>query len=217
MIMQRPGWLAVLVLVGCGAASAGSPEAAIAELRAALERRDATAAYALMSRGYRARVPFDTFRAMVEEGGEELHQAIDVLGHVEGPAEIEARIVLADGQEVLLRSEDGGFRLESDVVDYYSQRTPRDALRSFVRAADHRRFDVLLRLLPRRDREHLTEETLAARWSEDPERMERMVGALRAALGGAIEVAADRATLIGPGAHATFVLEGDVWVVEDPD
>jgi hypothetical protein len=216
--VRGAGWLVVLVVllaVGCGAAGASSPEAALRELRGALERRDAEAAYALMSRSYRSRVPFDAFRALVE--GDEAARAAGVLSRVEGPAEIEARVVLADGQEVLLSSEEGAFRLESDVVDYYSQRTPRDALRSFVRAADHRRFDVLLRLLPQRDREGLTAEVLAERWAEDPERMERLVGALRMALGGTIDVSADRATLVAPGAHATFVLEGERWVVEDPD
>ncbi len=207
--------LAALLLAGCGA-SGGSPEATLAELRGALERRDAAAAYALMSSGYRARVPFDAFSALVADE-DELGEALGLLAGLEGPAEIEARVVLPDGQEVLLRSEGGAFRLESEVVDYYSQRTPRDALRSFVRAADHRRFDVLLRLLPRRDRAGLDAETLAARWAEDPERMERMVGALRTSLDGPIEASADRATLTTPSAHATFVLEADGWVVEDPD
>ena len=206
---------AAALLAGCGAAS-GSPEASLAELRSALERRDAAAAYALMSSSYRARVPFDAFRAHVEDE-DERGEALALLAGVEGPAEIEARLVLPDGQEVLLRSEGGAFRLESEIVDYYSQRTPRDALRSFVRAADHRRFDVLLRLLPRRDRAGLDAETLAARWAADPEGVERMVGALRTSLDGPIETSADRATLTTSSAHATFVLEADGWVVEDPD
>lgn len=207
--------LLALGLAACGAAP--GPDQALAGLRDALARRDATAAYALMSSGYRARVPFDRFRAVVEDGGAELDDAMAVLSAVDGPTEIEAHAHLADGTDVVLRSEDGTFHVETDVVDYYAQDTPRSALRSFVRAADHRRFDVLLRLLPRADREALTAEQLAERWASDRERMERIVGALRLALEAPIEISGDRATLIGSGAHATFVLEGDRWVVRDPE
>lgn len=215
--MRALGLALSLSLVGCGGASAGSPEAALASLERALRARDASAAYALMSRSYRARVPFETFVALVEHPSEEALAAIDALGHPDGPAEIEAEVTLSEHDVVVLRREDGAFRVDSDVVDYYSQLTPRGALRSFVRAAEHQRFDVLLRLMPRRDREGFTEESLRALWTEQRERMDRLVGTLRSALDAPIEVIGDRATLSGEGAHATFVLEGDVWVVEDPD
>ena len=52
-----------------------------------------------------------------------------------------------------LRREDGTWRVVTDVIDWYSQRTPRQAVRSFVRAVEARRWDVLLRLLPEADRE----------------------------------------------------------------
>lgn len=200
----------------CGAAS-GSPEATLASLEQALRARDAGGAYALMSRSYRARVPFETFRALVENPSPEALEALEALGDPDGPAEIEARVVVSEHDVVVLRSEGGAFRVDTDVVDYYSQLTPRAALRSFVRAAEHQRFDVLLRLLPRRDREGFTEETLRALWTEQAERMDRLVGVLRAALDAPIEVIGDRASLNGEGAHATFVLEGGAWVVEDPD
>lgn len=214
-------WISSLALLvalgGCGGASIESPEATLASLETALRARDASAAYALMSRSYRARVPFETFRGLVEHPPDEALEAIEALSHPDGPAEIEARIEVAEHDIVTLRREEGAFRVDSDIVDYYSQLTPRGALRSFVRAAEHERFDVLLRLMPRRDREGFTEETLRALWTEQRERMDRLVGTLRSALDAPIDVTGDRATLSGEGAHAIFVLEGDAWVVEDPD
>jgi hypothetical protein len=206
-----------LLASACAGAATGSPEAALAALADALEAHDAEAAYALMSRSYRARVPFDTFRALVAAEDEASLAAIAALREPEGPAEIEARIVVSENEEIVLRREDGAFRVETDVVDYYSQLTPRAALRSFVRAAEHERYDVILRLMPRRDREQFDEARVRALWAEQRERMDRIVGVLRGALDAPIEVLGQRATLRGPSAHATLVLEGDVWVVEDPE
>jgi len=204
-------------LTGCGAGASQSPEATLDALADALEARDANAAYALMSRSYRAQVPFETFRALVEHPDGDALAAIAALRERDGAAEIEARVTLGGGDEVVLRSEGSTFHVETDVVDYYSQTSPRAALRSFVRAAEHQRFDVLLRLMPRRDREGFTEESLRATWTEQAERMDRIVGVLRGAMTTPIEVSFDRAVLDGEGAHATFVLEGEAWVIEDPE
>ncbi len=207
----------LVIAIGCGAASRQSPEATLDALADALEARDASAAYALMSRSYRAQVPFETFRALVEHPDGDALAAIAALRERDGAAEIEARVTLESGEPIVLRSEGSTFRVETDVVDYYSQVTPRAALRSFVRAADHERFDVLLRLMPRRDREGFTEESLRETWTAQGERMDRIVGVLRGALSAPIEVTFDRAVLHGEGAHATFVREGDAWVIEDPE
>jgi hypothetical protein len=206
-----------LALLGCGASASQSPEATLDALADALEARDAAAAYALMSRSYRAQVPFETFRARVEHPDDDSVAVIAALREHDGPAEIEAHVTLEGGEVVVLHAEGGTFHVESDVVDYYSQASPRLALRSFVRAAEHQRYDVLLRLMPRRDREGFTEESLRVTWTEQAERMDRIVGVLRAALRAPIEVSFDRAVLDGEGAHAIFVLEGDAWVIEDPE
>lgn len=205
------------LFLGCGAAVGQSPEATLDALADALDARDASAAYALMSRSYRAQVPFETFRALVEHPDDEALAAIAALRERDGAAEVEARITLEGGEVVVLHSEGSTFHVETDVVDYYSQASPRLALRSFVRAAEHQRFDVLLRLMPRRDREGFTEDSLRATWTEQAERMDRIVGVLRGAMRAPIEVSFDRAVLDGDGAHATFVLEGDAWVIEDPE
>ena len=42
--------------------------------------------------------------------------------------------------------------IASNVVDFYDQSTPRAALRSFVRAMERERYDVVLRMVPNADR-----------------------------------------------------------------
>ena len=70
-----------------------------------------------------------------------------------------------------------------------------------------------------------TEEQLQGRLDELAREIERdyegkeilLVGVLRGALHAPIEVTFDRAVLSAEGAHATFVLEGEAWVIEDPE
>src|SRR6188474_161802 len=79
------------------------------------------------------------------------------------------------------RESSAGSRLQMD------QRTPREALRSFVRAFDAGRYDLLLGFIPHRDRvrdgDELTEERLRQAW-QGPQKaeVESLIEALRQAV-----------------------------------
>lgn len=208
----------LLFALGC-APSASSPEAALDALAAALRARDPDAAYALMSRSYRSRVSREEFRALFESQPDEIARTADALSHRAGPVEEEARIEWRDHEDVELAREGGAWRVVSDVVDYYSQASPLDAVRSFVRAAERGRYDVLLRLLPEADREDLDAARLEALWTgEGREAFEHLVAALRSGLESPIELHGDRATMeYGEHARAELLLEGERWVIVDPD
>lgn len=222
----RSSFLALLVACaaltvlapGCGP-SIGSPEAALEALAAALRAGDADGAYALMSRSYRARVSREEFRALFSSQPDEIARTADALSHRAGPVEEEARIEWREHERIELAREGGAWRIVTDVVDYYSQASPRDAVRSFVRAAEHRRFDVLLGLLPATDRAGTDAARLEALWTgEGREGFERLVGSLRAGLEAPIETHGDRATMeYGEHARAELALEGERWVIVDPD
>lgn len=222
-LLPRPAWLVLRALlvtlaVGCGPA-VSSPEAALEALAAALRAGDADTAYGLMSRSYRARVSREEFRALFVAQPEEIARTADALGRRSGPVEEEARIEWREHEHIELAREGGAWRVVSDVVDYYSQSSPRDAVRSFVRAAEHRRFDVLLRLLPEADRADLDAARLEALWTgEGREGFERLVGSLRAGLEAPIEIHGEHATMeYGEHARAELAREGERWVIVDPD
>lgn len=207
------------VLVACGGAYADhTPEDAVASLSAALARGDVEGAYALMSSGYRAEVSLEQFRAMFADEAEIAHTA-ERLAHRDGPAEEEAVVQVASHETLELRREGDGWRLTTDVIDWYGQRTPRQAARSFVRAIEARRWDVLLRLLPAADREGLTEEGLRAMLAgEGEEALDHLAAALRAALDDDFEEHGERAVLpYGERFRMELVREGDTWHVADPD
>jgi len=176
-------------------------------------------AYAMMSRGYRRRVPLEAFRRHLRDNPDEASDAAEALAHPDGPAEQTAVITYADGEQVRMLREGDDWRIASNVVDFYDQSTPRAALRTFVRAMERRRYDVVLRMVPDADREGMSEERMREAWSgEAREEIDRLLSNLRANLDAPIEEVGDRATMpYGERFSAQFVREDGVWKIEDPD
>ncbi len=211
--------LSVVVLGACGGGPGDrTPEEAIASLASALEHRDVEGAYRLMSRRYREQVTLDEFRALFADEAEIEHTAARLRAR-DGAADEEASVTYGSHETLRLRREGDTWRVVSDVVDWYSQRTPRDAVRSFVRAIEARRWDVLLRLLPEADREGMTEDGLRQLLAgEGEEALDHLAAGMRAALDADIEEHGERATLpYGERFRVELVREGDTWCVADPD
>lgn len=218
---MRPFALASLALwlLACGGAMDDrTPEATVASLASALSEHDVEGAYRLMSRHYREQVTLEEFRAMFSDQAEIDHTA-ERLRHRDGPADEEASVTYGTHERLLLRREGDTWRVVTDVVDWYSQRTPRQAVRSFVRAIEARRWDVLLRLLPEVDREAMTEDRLREMLAgEGEEALDHLAAGMRSALEADIEEHGDHATLpYGERFRVELVREGNVWCVADPD
>jgi hypothetical protein len=205
--------------LGCCAYRAQGPGATVANFGTALARGDLSAAYALTSADFRRRMPFEAFAAEFRAGGREPGE----LGKrmvAEAPA-IAPRVdlELSFGEQVPLVLEGGQWRIDGPVFEAWGQGTARAALRTFVRALDARRYDVVLRLVPNRYRGGLTAERLRIYWEgDDAKDHAAMLGALRAALGAPLAESGDEAHLPYPqGREARLVREGGEWKIEDPD
>lgn len=221
VVTARPALLALsiaLALAGCPQPPSRA-ESTLSELAAALRRGDAPAAYALMSSRYRERVPLEELERTMREQPEEIAATADALEHPLAIEE-EARVHLATGEDVVLERGEGGWRVITEVADYYARGTPRETVRSFVRAIEHRRYDVVIALLPASERSALTEEGLRTQW-EGParEEVERLVSALRASLETSpIEQSGDRAVMAyGDRFRVVMVRESGQWCIEDPE
>jgi len=204
---------------GCGAGPQATPEDTLASFRRALRAGDWDAAYDLLSESYRGRVSREAFRQHLEQHPAEVRETWEALGHPEGPPEVTARLVYGDGEELTLARRDGRWVLVDNLVDFYDQSSPRAALRTFVRAVDRGRYDVVLRLVPTDDREGMTEERIRETFEgESREEVERLVANLRASLDNPIDVVGDRATMpYGERFTAQLLREDGVWKIEDPD
>ena len=205
-------------LLGCAHRPEG-PAATVAAFGTAVARGDLQAAYALTSTEFRRRMPFEAFAAGFTAGGGEPQ----VLGQrmVAESSRIAPRveIELSLGERVPMLLEDGRWRIDGPVYEAWGQGPPRAALRTFVRALDERRYDVVLRLVPSRFRAGLSADKLRAYWEGDRQKENQaLLAQLRAALTGPITESGDEAHLpYPPGRQAWLVREAEEWKVEDPD
>ena len=113
---------------------------------------------------------------------------------------------------------DDGWRFTEDPTEFYGQRTPRQALRSFVRATRTGRWDVLIELAPLRYRVGLSTEDLQKAWTEGDyaKSLVESRDRLEDGLDGPIFVDAHEAVLpLGDDRAARLEFEGDRWVVVD--
>jgi nicotinamide riboside kinase len=105
------------------------------------------------------------------------------------------------------------------VFEFYRQTTPREALRSFVRAVERRRYDVVLAFVPEQYRERMSADGIRELWEGDQrEEILQLLENLRASLDEPIEEVGERASMQYMDRYTCrFVREGGVWRIEDPD
>jgi hypothetical protein len=161
---------------------------------------------------------FEAFQRIVKENPEEMRALASALVRPTTSTTVTATVTGPDGKALLLRLEDGRWRVDRSAIDLYGQDTPEAALRSFVRAFQNRRYDVLLRFVPDAKREGLDAAKLKAAFEGDQkDEVERVTQGVAAALPTAtIEDLGDRATLsYGAGGTVELVREHGVWKIED--
>ncbi len=213
--------LGVAILAGCAASRPPpiTPESTLVQFSRALNQARFAEAYALMSEAYRTRVSREEFERRLKENPEETADLSRSLGAIRGTAAQEATVHYGDDQEIRLELRDGRWYVATNLVDYYDQSTPRAALRSFLRAMERRRYDVVMRLVPESDKDGVTPERMQEAWSgEGRDDIERMLHNLRSHLDAPIEVFGAHATMpYAEHLRVEFVREGEAWKIADPE
>jgi hypothetical protein len=213
--------LAWLALGGCAHESPApvTPQATLVAFARSLNSGKLEDAYSLMSSDYRARVSLSQFKRQLSENPQETLEVSNALSHVRTPVQEQAVVRYADDEELQLRRDGERWYIASNVVDFYDQSTPRAALRSFVRAMERKRYDVVMRLIPDADKEGITTDRMEQAWGgQEREQVERMLSSLRESLDAPIEVIGNRATMpYGQHMRVQFVREGADWKIEDPE
>lgn len=214
--------VALVAVLGWGSGCAHRPEAPgaiVASFGAALVRGDLRAAYQLTSEAFQHRVPFEAFAAGLTAAGAE-PAALGQRMVAEAPA-IAPRVdvTLALGERVPLVLEAGRWRVDGPVYEAWGQGTPRAALRTFVRALDARRYDVVLRLVPDRYRGGLSPERLRSFWEgEHKDEHRALLELIRAAASAPLTETGEEARLSLPAdREVTLVREAGQWRIEDLD
>ncbi|HEX3697276.1 MAG TPA: hypothetical protein VH374_18020 [Polyangia bacterium] len=205
-----------LLVAGCAHPPPG-PAASVAAFAAAADRGDYKTAYALTSADYQKRVPVAAFRLELDAravDGRSLAQRF--APRTPGLARV--TLDLADGETLPLVQEGGTWRLDAPSLEPFPRRTPRAALRSFVRALEQRRYDVLVRFAPGRYRAGLTAEKLRQMWEgEHKADNQKLLAELRANLEAPIVELGDEAHMPYGDHVVRLVREDGAWTIVDPD
>ncbi len=212
------GILAASLLVsGCGGGK--GPSQTLDVYGRALKNRDFGTAYDLMSSSFRGRVSREDYVRMMRDNVREVDETSERLRGKKGSLEVSAEFAYGLGDKMLLVQENGRWRIASNPLGFYDQSTPRNALRSFLRAYHLERWDIMLRFVPNAYREKMDVEKMKAQFTgPSKEPMMNLAMALEANVDEPIiERGNDAKMSYGDRFEVRFVKEDGVWKLKDLD
>ncbi len=210
---------AVLALLSaaCGA-TRPAPVSALNEYSEALRSGDYDKAYSMMSEEFRQTHTKEEFARVMKENKAEVSETASRLRGTHRRVQVTAWFDYGAGDRMKLVLEDGKWRVASNPVVFYSQATPRDALRSFVRAYKLERWDIMLRLVPKAYAEKMDEATVERQF-KGPRREEvgMMMSRIEANIGAPIQDKGTEARMPYDDAEVVFTREDGLWKIKDPE
>jgi hypothetical protein len=212
--------LALGACLSCAAQRVGgNPQSVLHAYASALINGQADAAYALLSDDARRSMSLQAFRRLVTDDPDAAIEIGRALDRPTTAAVVTATIVSASGQELHLVLENGAWRVDGSSIDLYAQDTPRHAIQGFVRAVEHKRYDIVMRYVPDAHKDGLDEGKLREAWEgRDKEEMAQVIGALKRALPASnIEQTGQRAAMAYGTGTMQLVRERGLWKIENFD
>lgn len=175
-------------------------------------------AYELLSREFRQRVSREAFVAQLKGSAREVQATVELLRQG-GAVAVSAEVAIGLGETLRLIQEDGRWRISDDVLAFYDQRSPRATLRSFLRAYQLQRWDVMLRFVPSAYAAQMDAAKLQAQFTGPSKaNIEALLTVLRSHVAEPIEEIGNQAVLrYGEASEIVFVREDGIWKIKDLD
>ncbi len=211
-------FLIAAALGGCGGKAPG-PSNVLDQYSAALSRGDYATAYSYMSEQFRARVSKKQYVRLLKDNRRDVSATALRLREHNRRYEVSAEFRYGLGDRMRLRRENGTWSIATNPIRFYSQASPRDALRSFVRAYRLSRWDIILRLAPSNYRDRMTVEKIRKQFDGiRREEMASMMSMLEANIDEPIKDKGDEARMpYGDRFEVQFVREDGLWKIKDLD
>jgi hypothetical protein len=197
-------WALSALALGCARPALPDPRAAAEAYADAAAAGDPERIYPLLTRDAKRSIGREGTRRLVTDAQKELAEQAQALRGKGLRVEGHATVPLADGTEVELSIEDGGFRVDAAATLPAAARTPAQALDGLRQALARRSYVALLRVLSAETRTAMEGDIRAlVEGLEDPRSLD-------------VRVKGDRADVELPGGHSVSLKrEGGVWRVED--
>src|SRR5438477_11268049 len=174
-------WLFCLCLFAAACGPSTGPNQTLDHYGRALKNRDYGTAYDLMSSGFRGKVSREDYIRMMRDNPREVDETADRLRGKRGSLEVSAEFEYGLGDKMVLVQEDGRWRIAGNPLGFYDQSTPRNALRSFLRAYQLERWDVMLKFVPNAYREKMDAAKMKAQFTgPSHEQMQTLMQTLQA-------------------------------------
>jgi hypothetical protein len=227
--LERAALAAAWLLAGCATTGPSDPLSTVQHyLELAADERP-NAAYAMLSEPFRHRCDLACFTRLAASQRDDARRALtDLRAGGEAHTESSAELRLPDGTALHLsyvgpsdseprpKLPDPGTYLFSDnPLEFYPQSTPAETVRSFVRAVNARRYQALLRFVPKVLAEQLSAEQLRQRF-EGPARpgLQAQLTALQKHWDEPFQLDGTTARLpTGEGQEVRLILEQGRWRV----
>jgi hypothetical protein len=214
--------LSLLIIVGVGATActrSKGPTQTLDRYGRALKNRDFGSAYDLMSSSFRGKVTREDYVRMMRDNVREVDETAERLRGKKGSLEVSAEFQYGLGDKMLLVQEDGRWKISANPLGFYDQSTPRNALRSFLRAYRLERWDVMLRFVPNTYREKMDKDKMKAQFTgPSHDNMENLIMTLEANVDEPImERGNDAKMTYGDRFTVQFVKEDGAWKLKDLD
>jgi hypothetical protein len=211
--------MATIPCIACGPQHANDPASVLHAYARALEDGRADDAYATLSDEARRGISLDAFRRMVKDDPDGVREIAKALERPTAAPVVTATVTSPSGQELNLVLEDGKWRIDASTIDLYAQDTPRHAIQGFIRAIEHKRYDMVMRYVPDTHKEGLDPAKLQSAWEgHEKQEIEQVVAGLKQALPAAtIEETGERATMPYGAGAMQLVKEHGLWKIENFD
>lgn len=215
---SAPVLAALIAAAACGGPRS-APTGTLDRYASALKAKNYDAAYDLMSSSFRAQVSKDEFVRMMRDNPREVSDTASRLTGKKSKVEVTAELTYGMGDTLHLVHEGGGWRIAENPLAFYDQSTPRDALRSFLRAYRLERWDVMLRFVPKAYAELMDPAKVKDQFAgERKDEMAQLVHQLEANVDEPIDEQGNEARMrYGPGLEVKFVREDGRWRLRDLD
>ncbi len=202
--------------VNCGG-TGGRPGRVAGNYADALDDKDFSRAYGYMSDEFRSSHTEEEFAALLRENPGAVRETIKRLERSPSSVDVSAVFEYGAGERLSLIEEGGRWRIASNPLVFYGQETPRQAIRSFVRAYKLKRWPVMLRFVPEAYAEQMTVEKIKEQF-EGPgsEELASLLQAIEANLNAEIQTQGDQARMAYGDQHEVVLQrENGRWKIRE--